>query len=235
MSARCIARVVAAGTALASLPVSAFAAGGEVLPFNQAFDTVTSNLTGPTAKAVIIAAFFAGIVGVMVSHDRPWMKNIGTVIAGGALLVGVPSFLDTLGISAAEGDFNWRLGFLVASGVLSSALLALLFVARGFSSGLMGADADQRTTRSRESATCFLGTPSRACWRSGSMRRRPMPRWWHGPTRSTKPLAPVNPTPPFSKARRSMRSMVPSTRARLPFERCRGGCRDEAEDHPSGH
>ena len=107
-------RVVAAGTAVYLLPGTAFAAGGEALPFNQAFDTITSNLTGPTAKAVIIAAFFAGIVGVMVSHDRPWMKNIGTVIAGGALLVGFPGILDTLGISAAEGDFDWRPGFLVS-------------------------------------------------------------------------------------------------------------------------
>ena len=102
---RWIARSLAAATALIALPGMAFAAGGETLPFNAAFDKITSNLTGPTAKAVIIAAFFAGIVGVMVSHDRPWMKNVGTVIAGGALLVGIPGFLDTLGISSAEGDF----------------------------------------------------------------------------------------------------------------------------------
>jgi len=90
MSSRLMSRVVVAGTALALLPGTAFATGGEALPFNQAFDTITGNLTGPTAKAIVIAAFFAGIVGGMVSHDRPWMKNIGTVIAGGALLVGIP-------------------------------------------------------------------------------------------------------------------------------------------------
>ena len=73
---RWVNRMVAAGTAVYLLPGTAFAAGGEALPFNQAFDTITGNLTGPTAKAVIIAAFFAGIVGVMVSHDRPWMKTL---------------------------------------------------------------------------------------------------------------------------------------------------------------
>ena len=61
MSTRWIARGVAAGTALAVFPAAAFAAGGEILPFNQAFDTITSNLTGPTAKAVIIAAFFVAL------------------------------------------------------------------------------------------------------------------------------------------------------------------------------
>jgi TrbC/VIRB2 pilin len=138
MSGRWIARGLAVGTALVALERAAFAAGGEVLPFNAAFDKVTSNLTGPTAKAVIIAAFFAGIVGVMVSHDRPWMKNVGTVIAGGALLVGIPGFLDTLGISAAQGDFNWRPGFLLASGVVATAVVALLLAARALASTAPG-------------------------------------------------------------------------------------------------
>jgi type IV secretory pathway VirB2 component (pilin) len=136
MSMRWGARVWAAGTAaLVSLPGAAFAAGGQALPFNQAFDTVTENLTGPTAKAVIIAAFFAGIVGVMVSHDRPWMRNVGTVIAGGALLVGVPGLLDTLGISAAEGDFDWRPGFLVVAAVVGNAAVVLFLLARGLAEG----------------------------------------------------------------------------------------------------
>jgi type IV secretory pathway VirB2 component (pilin) len=144
MSRRWIARGLAAGTALVALQGAAFAAGGETLPFNAAFDKITSNLTGPTAKAVIIAAFFAGIVGVMVSHDRPWMKNVGTVIAGGALLVGIPGFLDTLGISAAEGDFNWRPGFLVACAVVASVLVSLFLVACGFWAGPTVADAGER-------------------------------------------------------------------------------------------
>ena len=135
MSARWIARGLAAATALAALPGTAFAAGGTALPFNQAFDTITDNLTGPTAKAVIIAAFFAGIVGVMVSHDKPWMRNIGTVVAGGALLAGIPGFLDILGISAAEGDFDWRLGYLVACGVLANAAVLLFFAARALAGG----------------------------------------------------------------------------------------------------
>ncbi len=148
MSTRWIAWVLAAGTALMGLPAAAFAAGGEVLPFNEAFDKITSNLTGPTAKAVIIAAFFAGIVGVMVSHDRPWMKNVGTVVAGGALLVGVPSFLDTLGISAAEGDFNWRPGFLIACGIAASTMIALFFVARAFT-GPAAPDSGEPTSHPR--------------------------------------------------------------------------------------
>ena len=144
MSRRWIARALAAGTALVALQGAAFAAGGETLPFNAAFDKITSNLTGPTAKAVIIAAFFAGIVGVMVSHDRPWMKNVGTVIAGGALLVGIPGFLDTLGISAAEGDFNWRPGFLVACAVVANVLVSLFFVVRGLWAGPTVADGGER-------------------------------------------------------------------------------------------
>ncbi|MFP5286922.1 MAG: TrbC/VirB2 family protein [Thermoanaerobaculia bacterium] len=138
MSGRWITRGLAVGTALVALEGAAFAAGGEVLPFNAAFDKVTSNLTGPTAKAVIIAAFFAGIVGVMVSHDRPWMKNVGTVIAGGALLVGIPGFLDTLGISAAQSHFDWRPGFLLAFGVVATAVAALLLAARALASTAPG-------------------------------------------------------------------------------------------------
>ena len=130
MSGHGMARAVAVATALLGLPGAAFAASGESLPFNQAFDKITGNLTGPTAKAVIIAAFFAGIVGVMVSHDRPWMKNVGTVVAGGALLVGVPGLLDTLGISAAEGDVEWWPGFLVACAIVANAVVVLLFLAR---------------------------------------------------------------------------------------------------------
>ncbi len=135
MSRRWIARGLAAGTALAVVPGAAFASGGTSLPFNAAFDTITGNLTGPTAKAIIIAAFFAGIVGVMVSHDRPWMKNIGTVVAGAALLAGIPGFLDVLGISAADGDLDWRPAFLVASGIVSATVVALFFVARVLAGG----------------------------------------------------------------------------------------------------
>jgi type IV secretory pathway VirB2 component (pilin) len=143
MSTRWMARGVAAATALVAFPGAAFAAGGEALPFNQAFDTITSNLTGPTAKAVIIAAFFAGIVGVMVSHDRPWMKNIGTVVAGGALLVGVPGFLETLGISAAEGELDWRPGFLIACGIVANAVVVLFFVARALAGGPAAPEGEQ--------------------------------------------------------------------------------------------
>jgi type IV secretory pathway VirB2 component (pilin) len=128
-------RVAAAVTMLALLPGTAFATGGEALPFNQAFDTITGNLTGPTAKAIVIAAFFAGIVGVMVSHDRPWMKNIGTVIAGGALLVAIPGILDTLGISAAEEGFNWRLELLALGGMGATAAIVLFFAARALAGG----------------------------------------------------------------------------------------------------
>jgi hypothetical protein len=144
MFRRAIVRGLAAGTALVALQGAAFAAGGETLPFNAAFDKITSNLTGPTAKAVIIAAFFAGIVGVMVSHDRPWMKNVGTVIAGGALLVGIPGFLDTLGISAAEGDVDWRPGFLAVWGVVANIVIALFFAARMLSFGTTVPDDGER-------------------------------------------------------------------------------------------
>jgi type IV secretory pathway VirB2 component (pilin) len=144
MSRRWIARGLAAATALAALPATAFAAGGETLPFNEAFDKITSNLTGPTAKAVIIAAFFAGIVGVMVSHDKPWMRNIGTVVAGGALLAGIPNFLEMLGISAAEGGFNWRSGYMAACGVVASAAVVLFFVARALAGGPAVAEGEQQ-------------------------------------------------------------------------------------------
>lgn len=132
---RWVNRMVAAGTAVYLLPGTAFAAGGEALPFNQAFDTITGNLTGPTAKAVIIAAFFAGIVGVMVSHDRPWMKNIGTVIAGGALLVGIPGILDTLGISAAEEGFDWRPELLILGGSVALSAVIFFFATRTLAGG----------------------------------------------------------------------------------------------------
>lgn len=144
MSTRWIARGLAAATALAALPGAAFAAGGTVLPFNQAFDTITDNLTGPTAKAVIIAAFFAGIVGVMVSHDRPWMRNIGTVVAGGALLAGIPNFLELIGISAAEGDFDWRPVYLVACGVVANAAVLLLFAVRALAGGSAVVEGDEQ-------------------------------------------------------------------------------------------
>jgi hypothetical protein len=146
MSTRWIARGLAVGTALAALPGAAFGAGGETLPFNQAFDTITSNLTGPTAKAVIIAAFFAGIVGVMVSHDKPWMRNIGTVVAGGALLAGIPGFLEVLGISAAAGDFNWRPGFVLACGVVATTVIALFFAARALAGGPAVDEGERRSS-----------------------------------------------------------------------------------------
>ena len=143
MSTRWIVRGLAAMTALA-LPAKAFAAGGTALPFNQAFDTITDNLTGPTAKAIIIAAFFAGIVGVMVSHDKPWMRNIGTVVAGAALLAGIPGFLDILGISAADGDSDWRAVYLVVVGSVANAFVLLYFVARAFALGSSVPDLDEQ-------------------------------------------------------------------------------------------
>ncbi|PYQ58405.1 MAG: hypothetical protein DMF53_20480 [Acidobacteria bacterium] len=108
MSSRWLARGLAAGAGITALPGAAFAAGGEALPFNQAFDTITY---------------------------RPWMRNVGTVVAGGALLVGIPGFLDVLGISAAEGSFDWRPGFLVASGIVTAAAIVLFFTARLLAGG----------------------------------------------------------------------------------------------------
>jgi hypothetical protein len=54
--------------------------------------------------------------------------------------------LDTLGISAAEGDFNWRLGFGVACAIVGNAAILLLLLVRALA-GVPCADGDPRLGR----------------------------------------------------------------------------------------
>lgn len=77
------------------------AAGGETLPFNEPITKVVDNLTGPTANAVIVVIFFAGLVSIGIGRDQPWVKTLGGALVIVALLAKTPSLPGILGVGTA--------------------------------------------------------------------------------------------------------------------------------------
>lgn len=120
-----------AGFSAASLLIAqgASASGGEALPFNSVLDTVFSNLTGPTAHALVGIALVLGLCAVMFARDSEWARTIGKVVICGACIAAIPTLLQLMNVQGAGGPAGWTsdlllLAFVVALVVLIAWALA---------------------------------------------------------------------------------------------------------------
>lgn len=106
------------------------AAGGETLPFNEPITRIIDNLTGPTANAIIVVVFFAGLLTLALGRDQGWLKTLGGAIVIGALLAKSASLPGVLGVATATASETASPGtpLLLAGGlflVLAAPLLLL--------------------------------------------------------------------------------------------------------------
>jgi type IV secretory pathway VirB2 component (pilin) len=96
--------VVVAGALfyLTSGPGAAWAGtGGADLPWNQPLQTVTDNLTGPTAKTVAALAFvLGGAMWMFTSHEQG-AKRFGQALFGVAIVLGAVNLVNALGFQGA--------------------------------------------------------------------------------------------------------------------------------------
>jgi type IV secretory pathway VirB2 component (pilin) len=102
----------------------ASATGGEVLPFNSVLDSVFSNLTGPTAHALVGIALVLGLCAVMFARDSEWARTIGKVVICGACIAAIPTLLQLMNVQGAGGPSGWASDLLLLAFV--AALVALI-------------------------------------------------------------------------------------------------------------
>jgi type IV secretion system protein TrbC len=75
--------------------------GGSDLPWNKPLQTVTDNLTGPTAKTVAALAFvIGGAMWAFTSHEQG-AKRFGQALFGVAIVLGAVNLVDALGFQGA--------------------------------------------------------------------------------------------------------------------------------------
>lgn len=91
--------------ALALLAVAAPAAfaspGGSPMPWDTPLQNLLNNLTGPTARALIIIAIVACGLLWAFTRNEEGLKRLGQVAFGGAIAMGAVVMLGSLGFTGA--------------------------------------------------------------------------------------------------------------------------------------
>lgn len=81
-------------------PVCA-ATGGTSLPWDAPVNALVDNMTGPLAKAAVIAAAAVAAYIWMFSEHSAGVKQLSKVVFGGSLLILGAQFLSALGLDGA--------------------------------------------------------------------------------------------------------------------------------------
>lgn len=86
---------------LAGSPAARAGTGGTDLPWNAPLQTVTDNLTGPTAKTIAALAFvLGGAMWMFTSHEQG-AKRFGQALFGVAIVLGAVNLVNALGFQGA--------------------------------------------------------------------------------------------------------------------------------------
>ena len=81
---------------------SATAAGGAPMPWDTPLQNLMANLTGPTARAlVIIAIVGAGLMWAFTRNEEG-LKKLGQIAFGGAIALGAVALMAGLGFAGAS-------------------------------------------------------------------------------------------------------------------------------------
>ena len=86
--------VIGARTALA-------AGGGSPMPWDTPLQNLLGNLTGPTARALILIAIVACGLLWAFTRNEEGLKRLGQVAFGGAIAMGAVAMLASLGFAGA--------------------------------------------------------------------------------------------------------------------------------------
>ena len=86
--------LIGAGTALA-------AGGGSPMPWDTPLQNLLGNLTGPTARALILIAIVACGLLWAFTRNEEGLKRLGQVAFGGAIAMGAVAMLASLGFAGA--------------------------------------------------------------------------------------------------------------------------------------
>ena len=91
--------------ALALLPIAASpalaSAGGAAMPWDTPLQNLLGNLSGPTARTLVLLAIVAcGLLWAFTRHEEG-LKRLGQIAFGGAIAVGAVALMASLGFSGA--------------------------------------------------------------------------------------------------------------------------------------
>lgn len=98
-----IARTVAYAACLTLFAVKAAqaAGGGSPMPWDTPLQNLLGNLTGPTARALILIAIVACGLLWAFTRNEEGLKRLGQVAFGGAIAMGAVAMLASLGFAGA--------------------------------------------------------------------------------------------------------------------------------------
>lgn len=87
---------------LAPLSAAHAAGGGAPMPWDAPLASLVNNLTGPTARALVIVAIVAaGLLWAFTRHEEG-LKRLGQIAFGGAIAMGAVTMLASLGFAGAS-------------------------------------------------------------------------------------------------------------------------------------
>ena len=82
-------------------PVGIASTGGASMPWDEPLQRLLSNLTGPTARAlVVIAIVVCGLLWAFTRNEEG-LKRLGQIAFGGAIALGAVTMISSLGFSGA--------------------------------------------------------------------------------------------------------------------------------------
>ena len=93
--------ITSALLALAASPAAHASAGGAPMPWDTGLSNLADNLTGPTARALIlIAIVVSGIAWAFTEHATGG-RRLSQIVFGAAIALGAVALLTALGITGA--------------------------------------------------------------------------------------------------------------------------------------
>ena len=102
-SGRSVARMTVCGVCLTLVYTRAAlaAGGGSPMPWDTPLQNLLGNLTGPTARALILIAIVACGLLWAFTRNEEGLKRLGQVAFGGAIAMGAVAMLASLGFAGA--------------------------------------------------------------------------------------------------------------------------------------
>lgn len=82
-------------------PAAFASTGGASMPWDAPLQRLLSNLTGPTARALVVIAIVACGLLWAFTRNEEGLKKLGQVAFGGAIALGAVTMLTSLGFSGA--------------------------------------------------------------------------------------------------------------------------------------
>lgn len=100
LAARQLATQLATAALLLTLAASRAWATGPAMPWDTAVDNLLQNLSGPTARALVLASIVVTGLLWTFTRNEDGMKRVGQIAFGGAIAMGAVTLFANLGFTA---------------------------------------------------------------------------------------------------------------------------------------